>query len=89
MHNGEWERGRAKIKRMRDEGFTDQRIRKMALERGWTREHVEQLLTGEDPQIPPPAQSPEDTSPRISQGLLAQRSRSTAYLEVLVGSIRE
>ncbi len=55
MSSNEWEQARAQVKKMREDGHTDDQIREMALERGWTQEQVEKILSREVLQAPPPS----------------------------------
>ncbi len=63
MSSNEWEQARAQVKKMREDGHTDDQIREMALERGWTQEQVEKILSREVLQAPPPPSSPTPIPP--------------------------
>ncbi len=58
MSGNGWEKARAQVKKMRGKGYTDQQIRKIALDNGWTKEQVEKLFAAAAAPPPPPSPPP-------------------------------
>ncbi len=93
MAGDEWEQARAYVRMLRENGHTDEDIRQMALERGWTQEQVEQLLPGRALRDPPrpPSPSPHAGSGREHGGSdeggrrsVPKRGRVSSLLPLLV-----
>ncbi len=70
MSGNEWSQARAQVKKMREKGYTDQQIRKTALERGWAQEQIDELLPAATPRTPPPPFQPWDRPSAAARGFL-------------------